>query len=57
MRVIHHENIRLGILGKIALRDVLPVAGIVGEGERLLVQNPDKTLWAAAVLDIGLTVG
>ena len=31
MRIIHHENMRLRILRQIALRDVLPVAAVIGE--------------------------
>ena len=37
--------------------DVLPVAAVVGERDRVLVQNFDKTFRAAAVLDIGLALG
>jgi hypothetical protein len=57
MRVIHQEDMSLRILGEIALGDVLPVAAVVGEGQRVVVENPDKTFRPAAVLDIGLTVG
>ena len=38
------------------MRDVLPVAAVIGEGKRVLVENFDKTFRAAAVLDVGLAV-
>src|SRR5665647_2991898 len=47
----------LGIFREVPLGDVLPVTAIVGERQRLLVENPDKTLRSAAMLDIGLAVG
>jgi hypothetical protein len=48
---------RLRIFREIALGDVLPVAAVVGEGDRVLVQDFDKTLRAAAMLDVGLAIG
>jgi hypothetical protein len=56
MRVIHHKDIGLGIFRQIALRDVLPVAAVIGECQRVLVEDFDKTFRAAAVLDVGLAV-
>jgi hypothetical protein len=57
MRIVHHENMRLRIFGQVALRDVLPVTAVVGERDGVLVENFDKALRPAAVLDIGLAVG
>jgi hypothetical protein len=57
MGIVHHEDMRLRIFREIALRDVLPVAAVIGEGQRGLVQNFHKTFRAAAMLDIGLAVG
>ncbi len=45
------------VLRQIALRDVLPVAAVVGEGDRVLVEDLHEALRAAAVLDIGWAVG
>lgn len=56
MGIVHHEDVGLGILGEIALRQVLLVAGIVGKSERLLVQHFQKALRTTAVLDIGLAI-
>jgi hypothetical protein len=47
---------RLRILRKIPLRDVLPVAAVIGERDGVLVQDFDKALRPAAVLDVGLAV-
>src|SRR5665213_2718651 len=48
---------RLRVFGEIALGEVLPVAAVIGERDGLLVQDLDKALGAAAMLDIGLPVG
>ena len=47
----------LRIVRKIALRDVLPVAGKVGKADGLVVEDPQKASRAAAVLDVGLAIG
>ena len=47
---------RSWILRQIALGDVLPIPAVIGKRDRVLVENFDKTLRSAAVLDIGLTV-
>src|SRR6516164_11247930 len=57
MRVVHDEDVRSRIFREIALRDVLPVAGIIGESDRGLVEDLDEALGAAAMLDVGLAVG
>src|ERR1700752_2725829 len=54
--VVDQENVRLRILGEIALGDVLPVAAEIRESQRRLVENLDEAGGAAAVLDIGLPV-
>src|SRR4030081_3117336 len=56
MGVVHQENVGLGVFGKIALRDVLAVAAVIGERQRVVVQNLDEAFWPAAMLDIGLSV-
>ena len=55
MGIIHQEQEGLVVLGKVSGRDVLPVAGVVGERQRALVDRPDEAFRAAAVLRIGLT--
>ena len=57
MRIIHQEICALRFSAEVALGDVLPVAAVVGERQRVLVQHPDETFRAAAMLDIGLAVG
>src|SRR5262245_36174543 len=47
----------LRIVGKVALRDVLPVSRVVGKADRLLIENAQETWRAAAVLDVRLTLG
>ena len=44
------------VFGQVALRDVLPVAAVIGERQRGLVQNLDEALRPAAMLDVGLAV-
>ena len=46
----------LGIVREVAERDVLPVAGEVGEADRLVIEHVQETGRPAAMLDIGLTV-
>ncbi len=55
--IVDQENIRLRVLAEIALRDVLPVAAVICEGQRGLVENLDEARRAAAMLDVGLTIG
>ena len=57
MGIVHHENMRLGVFRQIALGDVLPVAAVIGERQRGLVQHFDKALRAAAMLDVRLAIG
>jgi hypothetical protein len=47
----------LGIFREIALGDILPVATVIGEGKRGLVEDFDKPLRAAAMLNVRLAVG
>ena len=56
VRVVDQKEIGLGIVGKIALRDELPVAGEVGEGDGLLVEHAEEPGRPAAMLDVGLAV-
>ncbi len=56
MGIIQQEDVGLGVLGEIALADELPVAAVIGECQRALVENPDEAFRAAAMLDIGLAV-
>ena len=56
VRIIHHENMGFRILRQIALGDVLPVTAVIGKRDGVLVDDFDKALRPAAVLDIGLTV-
>jgi hypothetical protein len=55
--IIHHEDIGLRILREVSFGDVLPVAAVIRERQRVLVQNLDEALWPAAMLDIGLPIG
>ena len=50
---IEQEQKSAVVLRKIAQRDVLPVAGVVGEAERPVVEHLDEALRPAAVLDVG----
>ena len=50
---IEQEQIGAVVVGKIADGDVLPVAGIIGNAQRPLVEHLDEALGAAAMLDIG----
>ena len=57
VRIVHEEQERLVILGEVAGRDILAVAGIIGEGERVIVEHANESLGAAAMLSIGLASG
>jgi hypothetical protein len=46
----------LRVFRQISLGDVLPVAAVIGEGNGVLVENFDKALRPAAMLDVGLSV-
>ena len=54
--VIDEKQIGFRIIGKIALRDVLAVAGKIGKGDRMVVEHMQETRRAAAMLDIGLAI-
>ncbi len=54
--VVHQKNEGARILRQISRRDVLPVAGEVGKGQRRLVDDVEEALGSAAVLDVGLPV-
>src|SRR5882757_10047442 len=57
VRIVDQEQVDLGIVGKVALRDILPVAGEVCERDGVLVKYAQETRRSAAMLDIGLAVG
>jgi hypothetical protein len=42
LRIVHEEQSHAIITGKIAKRNILPVAAEVGKAQRLLVEDPDK---------------
>jgi hypothetical protein len=54
--IVDQEQMRLGAVGKIALRNVLPVAGEIGESDRLIIHHSQESGRPTAVLDIGLAV-
>ena len=54
--VVHQEDERPRIFGEVAERDVLAVAPVVGEAQRLAVQDFEESSWAAAMLDVGLAI-
>ena len=56
VRIVDQEQMRLGIVGQIALGDVLPVAGKIGEGDGLVVEHAQEAGRAAAMLDVRLAV-
>ena len=39
MRVVHEEEHRARVIGEVAGRDVLPVAGEIGEGKGVRIEN------------------
>src|SRR6266849_8344581 len=56
MGVVHQEDVGLRVFGEVSLGDVLPVAAVIGERQRVLVQNLDEAFGPAAMLDIGLSI-
>src|SRR6266446_8942143 len=54
MHIVDKKKMGLGIIRKIALRDVLSVTGKIDKSDRLLVEYPQESRGSAAVLDIGL---
>ena len=52
--IVDEKEMRLGMLGQIALSDVLTIAGEIGEGDRLIVEHAQKSWWAAAMPNIQL---
>ncbi len=50
MRIVDQKQMRLGIFREIAERDVLPVAGEIGERHRALVEHVQEARRPAAVL-------
>ena len=57
VRIVDQEQMRLGVVGQIAAGDILPVAGKIGKGDRLVVEHVQEAGRAAAMLDVGLAVG
>lgn len=51
--VVRQEQKRLRILGEVSRRDVLPIAGVVDEAQRPVINDTDETLGPAAMLDVG----
>src|SRR5260221_1056148 len=51
------EDVRAVVLLEMTERDVLPVAGEIGEGQRLRADGLEESRRAAAMLDIGPSVG
>jgi hypothetical protein len=56
-REIDQEQIGAVVLGQVSKCDVLPVAAIVGEAERALVDNLDEAFRPAAMLDVRRAIG
>ncbi len=56
LRIVDQEEIRLGTVAEVALGDVLAVAGEIREGDRPIVEHPQKAGRAATVLDVGLAL-
>ena len=52
-RIVHEEQSHAIIIGKIAQRDILPIAAEIGKAQCLLIENPNKARRAAAMLDVG----
>ena len=57
LRVVHHEDVGAWIVGEVAGGDVLPVALVVGESQRVLVDDAQEARRAAAMLHVGLALG
>jgi len=55
VRIIHQDQGDAVVGRRVAERDVLPFAAAVGEGQRLVVEQVQKTARPAAMLDIGPT--
>ena len=56
MRVVDHEEMSLGIVGEIALGNVLLVAGEFCEADELVVEHPQRAARAATMLDVRLAL-
>src|SRR5262249_28605087 len=54
--IVHQEEEGAVVAGEVAGGDVLPVAAVVGEGQRLVVEHVDEALRPAAMLDGGLAL-
>src|SRR5262249_15510491 len=57
VRIVDQEEVGLGIVGKIALRDILPVARIIDEADGLVVEHTQEASWPPTVLDVRLSFG
>src|SRR5262249_8974202 len=53
--VVDQEQVGLGIVGKVARGDVLPIAGEIDKAKSLLIEHLEKAGRAAPVLNVGLT--
>jgi len=56
VRVVHEKETRAIVFGEVAHRDVLAVAGVLDEGERLAVQDLQESPRSSAMLDVGAAV-
>ena len=56
VRIVDQEDVGLGVVREIALRDELPVAGIIDEADGLLVEYTQEACWPPAVLDVRLSL-
>src|SRR5262245_23830358 len=55
--VVDEKDMHTIVLGEIAECDVLPIAGKISERQRRVIEYPQKSRRAAAMLNVGLTVG
>jgi len=55
--VVHQKQEGAAVLGEIAGRDQLLVAGVLGKAERDGIDHLDESGRSASVLDVGLAVG
>src|SRR5262245_37741334 len=54
-RVVHQDQRRAIVAGQIANADVLTIAAIVGESQRLLIHDLEEAARTAPMLDVGPT--
>ena len=54
--IIDQKQVGLGIVGEVALRDILPIAGKIDKADRPIVEHPQEAGRPAAVLDVRLSL-